>query len=424
MGSLQENQTANLDKLTFCTIWLDAKRALSSLHPAERFAVFFWLCGPLILLIERTPADLWLSVLALAFIVRAFFVSDFLWLSFLWVKLCFSFLAICVLSSFFSVMPLHAVSEALIWFRFPLFAMATVFWLGKDRRLLRAMFISTALGMLIMTCILTLELTVSGHTGDARLTWPYGDATSGNYLAKVSLPAFTALAALTIGSRPRVAFFAGFLTCFTLAVSLLTGERVNFLIRVCAAALALISWRVNLKRVFWFTLLAITTLLLMLGSFHDLKQRVVDGLLNAVSDGFDSPYFLIFFVAIEAAKESLILGLGPATYRELCPNLVLGANIQHCYNHPHNFYVQLWVETGIVGLFFGLAMITSIFLEALKGWWNQKNDVLAATAFITPLAFFFPIATSSDFFGQWNNVFMWSAIGLALAAASKTNSSS
>ena len=42
-------------------------------------------------------------------------------------------------------------------------------------------------------------------------------------------------------------------------------------------------------------------------------------------------------------------------------------------------------------------------------------NVFAATAFIVPLGLFFPIQTTADFFGQWNNIFMWSAIGLALA---------
>jgi hypothetical protein len=44
-----------------------------------------------------------------------------------------------------------------------------------------------------------------------------------------------------------------------------------------------------------------------------------------------------------------------------------------------------------------------------------RANVLAATAFIVPLGLFFPIQTPADFFGQWNNIFMWSAIALALA---------
>ena len=34
---------------------------------------------------------------------------------------------------------------------------------------------------------------------------------------------------------------------------------------------------------------------------------------------------------------------------------------------------------------------------------------------IVPIGFFWPIATTADFFGQWNNAFIWSALVLAFA---------
>ena len=45
------------------------------------------------------------------------------------------------------------------------FAMATVFWLARDRRLLYAMILSTGVGMMIMTGILTVEMIVEGQKG-------------------------------------------------------------------------------------------------------------------------------------------------------------------------------------------------------------------------------------------------------------------
>ena len=62
-------------------------------------------------------------------------------------------------------------------------------------------------------------------------------------------------------------------------------------------------------------------------------------------------------------------------------------------------------------------MIISIILAAFAGWRKNRANVVAATAFVVPLGFFFPIQTTADFFGQWNNIFMWSAIALSLAAA-------
>jgi succinate dehydrogenase hydrophobic anchor subunit len=39
-----------------------------------------------------------------------------------------------------------------------------------------------------------------------------------------------------------------------------------------------------------------------------------------------------------------------------------------------------------------------------------------ATAWVVPFAFFWPVAANADFFGQWNNIFMRSALALAMAA--------
>ena len=51
-------------------------------------------------------------------------------------------------------------------FRFPLFAMATVFWLASDKRLLYAMLLSTAIGITVMCGILTAEILVEGQKGE------------------------------------------------------------------------------------------------------------------------------------------------------------------------------------------------------------------------------------------------------------------
>ena len=113
-------------------------------------------------MVERSPADIWLLVLTIAFLIRSIFKRNGAWLRAFWVKASFLFLAVCMVSSAASVMPSYAFSEGLAWFRFPLFAMATAFWLGTDKRLLYAMLISTALGMMLMTGILTAELIIEG----------------------------------------------------------------------------------------------------------------------------------------------------------------------------------------------------------------------------------------------------------------------
>ena len=72
-------------------------------------------------------------------------------------------------------------------------------------------------------------------------------------------------------------------------------------------------------------------------------------------------------------------------------------------------------ETGLVGLVAGIIMIGSIIWATFKAGLQNHKNVVVATAFVIPLGLFFPIASTADFFGQWNNIFMWSAIALALA---------
>ena len=120
-------------------LFLDARTALNELPKWEKPFHVFWLLGPFFLLIERSPADAWLSILALAFVLRSLFQRDGTWLSHGWVRAAFIFWIVCLLSASLSSTPNYSLGEAISWFRFPLFAMATAFWLGRDKRLLYAM---------------------------------------------------------------------------------------------------------------------------------------------------------------------------------------------------------------------------------------------------------------------------------------------
>ena len=400
----------------FQTIWKELGVALTAMPRWEKGFHIFWLLGPFILLIERSPADVWLSVLAVAFVIRSIFKRDGTWLRVFWVKACFLFLAVCMLSSAMSAIPSYAFSEGLAWFRFPLFAMATVFWLGTDKRLLYAMLISTALGIFLMTGILTAEMIIEGQK-EGRLSWPYDDLMPGNYLSKVGLPVFTIMVALAIGAKPKVASVMGCLSLGSILISVFTGERINFLIRACGGMMAALFWRPNYYRYAALVIAEIFAIWAVFIFSPAIQDRYVDNFISDLPFSDSSPYYRVMAAGPEAAQDSLILGLGPATFRDLCP-VIIGSSPEFvCYNHPHNFYVQLLTETGVIGLITGSVMIISIIWAAFAGWRHNRANVVAATAFVIPFGLFFPIQSTGDFFGQWNNIFMWSAIALALTAA-------
>lgn len=411
--ALNQNETSLTEYAIY--LWNDMTQALFELPKWERFFHIFWLSGPFVMLIERSPADAWLTILAITFVVRAVIKRDGAWLKIFWVKAAFLFWGVCLFSAAISATPSYALSEAFIWFRFPLFAMATAFWFGVDRRLLYAMLISTGVGMFIMTGILTAEILIEGQKG-GRLSWPYDDLVPGNYLSKVGLPAFTVMVALAIGAKPRLASIMGILSLITIIMSVLTGERINFLIRACGGMLAGLVWKPVWNRYVILILIEIMAIMAVFIAVPGMETRFVDAVIHDIPTGPHSDYYRVMGGGLMAFHEAPIFGIGTANYRDLCAGILVDLDHFRCDNHPHNFYIQFLAETGLVGLFSGSVMICSIIWVTFKAGLQNRDNVVLATAFVIPLGLFFPIASTADFFGQWNNIFMWSAIALSLAA--------
>ena len=397
-------------------IFQETGEALQSLTVWERAMHVFWLLGPFILLIERSPADLWLSVIALTFAGRSILLGEGWWLRFTWVRLAFLFWTVCLVSAASSSLPAYSLGEIFVWFRFPLFAMAVAFWLGRDRRLVNAMLLSVGVGMLTMCLILASEVFIVG-LNNGRLSWPYGDLVPGNYLAKACLPAFVVVVAKATSADGRTAIFAAVIALISIVALVMTGERINFVIFACSGIVASVVWKPRVYRlVAVFAVKAIAVFSAIVAApglwyrfFHNFVQQIpIHG---------DSQYFRAMAPGFLAFKESTMLGIGPGNLRILCPELITGSEDYDCHPHPHNYYLQMLGEAGIVGLLTGALFLGSIIWACAKPALRDRRNVVVATMWIVPFAFFWPVASTADFFGQWNNIFMWSAVALALAGA-------
>ena len=397
-------------------IFRDAHSFLNGLPKWERGVHIFWLLGPFILLIERSPADLWLSLVAIIFVVRTIIKKQTAWLRYFWVRAGLAFWVITLLSALLSSSPAYSLGEAFVWARFPLFAMATVFWLGTDRRMVYAMMLTTLFGLLIMCGILTAEILIEGQKG-GRLMWPYGDLVPGNYVAKVGLPVFTVMVALAVSVRGRIAALAGVVALATMIISIMTGERINFLIRACGGMLAGLVWKPNWRRYIGLVVIEVLAVVIVFQAMPDIGSRYVDRFIKELPTGLQSPYYRTMTPGIIAFEQEPVLGIGTGNFRHMCEEIV-GQNIDKfdCHPHPHNFYIQMAAETGIIGLILGTVFLWSIIWACFRASWGNRNNVVLATAWVVPFGLFWPITSSADFFGQWNNIFMWSAVALALAS--------
>jgi len=165
-------------------------------------------------------------------------------------------------------------------------------------------------------------------------------------------------------------------------------------------------------------LIGIVTLLVCLAFqfFPGLSDRFVQNFLDELPFKPESGYYKAMVPAWFIFTENPLLGIGPGNFRYLCPELVPMAKGLQCHNHPHNFYLQFLAEVGALGFVSGCLFIFSIVAVCFRASIGQQH-FLYKVSWIVPFAVFWPIRSSADFFGQWNNIFLWSGVAIALAVA-------
>ncbi len=382
----------------------------------ERFFFIFWLSGPFLYLIERSPADIWLSLVGLGFLFHSWQKQDWHWLNWGWVRAIGLFWAVMLGVSLISVNPAYAIGEAIIWIRFPLYAVACAAWIGNRRERIDAMLMAMGVASLIMMVILGLEIVSIGSIGD-RLQGPYGDLIPGSFLGKSMMPLAVALSAICISARPKYAIpamvVAGALAIFTL----FTGERMNTLLICTSLLLGAFTHEVRLKRIFLAGTIALAVFVGLALASAGIRNMLSPGR-PEVSNYFQSEYWFSMRPGIVSFLDSSLSGIGVGMHRLVCPQIGDGPawlpGQNSCHPHAHQFYVQMAEEVGIFGFVFGVAALGAIILHA----WRQRQggNLYANIAWVMPFLMFFP-QPSADFFGQWNNLFLWFAVGLAMAMA-------
>ena len=110
---------------------------------------YFWILGPLIFLIERDPADLWLTLISIIFLIRCFYNKDWNWSGQLWFVFAFLFWISSMISGIVGPYDKYSFFQGFIWIRFPLYVAAAQIWLGQDRDIRMVMFTSILIGMII-----------------------------------------------------------------------------------------------------------------------------------------------------------------------------------------------------------------------------------------------------------------------------------
>ena len=122
---------------------------------------------------------------------------------------------------------------------------------------------------------------------------------------------------------------------------------------------------------------------------------------------FTSAHDSLIRTAYKMFKDKPIFGHGPKMFRIICKDEKYAVGKTPCMTHPHNFYVQLLAETGIIGFLFLLSTLCCVLYAALRQLksiiFKQKRPLsdyqvcLLAGILITV----WPLSPNGNFFNNW-----------------------
>jgi O-antigen ligase len=380
---------------------------------------FFCACLVPLLITGPFLPDLLLSILSLWFlyysvkkkIYRVFRNSYFYFFIGFWL--------VCIFSSLFSELVLFSLKSSLPYLRIAIFALLIAYLIDNHKEILNYFYYA----LVISFFILILDGYLQYFTGFNILNYPmFTSRVSsffkdklilGSYLARL----FPLLFALFVirekkSSIENYGMFVLFIVVDVLIF--LSGERASFLfLNLSSFFIIIFISKYKLARML---ILGCAYCIILFISIYN--KQYYDRYITSISDNIKSEQSntrINFFspahdsfarTALNMFLDKPILGHGPNSFRIKCNNPLYAEGSSPCNTHPHNFYIQLLAETGIIGFLFlaGLffyfiyLMIKFIFQYFIrkKKFLSDYQICLLAGLLIT----IWPITTNGNIFNN------------------------
>ncbi len=133
---------------------------------------------------------------------------------------------------------------------------------------------------------------------------------------------------------------------------------------------------------------------------------------------FPNVYVKEFYSGYQTWKKNKFIGGGIKSFRKNCQNSGKSFNILNCSTHPHNYYLEILSELGIVGFILLVIIFSKVFFDSLKKTISNFN--LKANSIIIPFMFLFflevfPIRTTGSFFTTGNATYIFLVMTITIA---------
>ena len=381
---------------------------------------------PLFLLLGAGITDVMLSIVSVAFLIRSAYKKDFRWIHEKWVQIALFFWIYIMAISFIAIDFNDAFNHGVGFIRFIFFGIALEHTLSEKPDLQKYLLIVLGI-VLTFAMIDTYYQYFDGYDlfgiqkpTENRLTGPMHHQRIGGYLHFLLYPGLL-LAFHFLWQKKQIYYkLSGImLIIFAIMPIILSGERVQIPLLFIGFLSAGLLWK-N-KRKFFIISGAITLSVgILLALFNpSVKDRLINQTIEQMSDFKEDHYIQIWTRSLKIFLENPLLGVGVSNFQKKCVETKYGPTDhleRRCGLHSHNFYVELLVETGIIGVFIILILLATWIYKMVKLyplWQNLPIQIGLVTCFIIS---FFPFLPTRSFFNNWRMALLWFIIGWLLAS--------
>ena len=136
----------------------------------------------------------------------------------------------------------------------------------------------------------------------------------------------------------------------------------------------------------------------------------------------ERPYYIHEFDAgFGTWKMNKYLGGGTRSFRYNCPKREIKSEHERttCNMHPHNYYLEILVDLGIVGIFLFFPIIVLAIKESYKSLQNNRYKYIISPFFYIFIMEVFPIKSSGSFFTTNNSVIIFLTLGMIVGLSTK-----